>query len=300
VGVLASVATVAAGVAVGACGSEAPPGPVTDTVFTPATTVAPGTTRPVGRTTTTVGGTTVPRTTPGTAPSGVTVSGDGARRAAALCLEARQIAEGPMAREQVDAASARLPALFRETAAGLPPGLGPEAADRFAAGVTDLLGDPAAGTGRGGARGALPAPFVWPAGAEAGLDACFVRTEGSPAPPTVRLPAPAASVPVDDSGLDAEARTEVAVVDPLALLAPVEGCVADALASRRADYRQLREDTLGDASGTAWADGVGELAQELAAGCAVMAEPVRADGTSGTLVFLAPPGSFSRGQGPDV
>lgn len=289
------------GAAVSACGSEdRPPDAVDDTTAAPATTAAPGTTQRVARTTTTVGGTSVPRTTPGTAPAGVIVAGDGPRRAAALCLEARQIAEGPMARDHVDAAAARLPIVFRETAGGLPAGLGAEAADRFEAGVAALLGDPAAGTGRGGTRGALPAPFVWPTGADGGLDACFVRTEGAPAPPSARLPAPASAVPADDAALDAELRAEVALVDPFGLLGPAGACVADAVPARRAAYRQLREATRGDAAGVEWAEEMGELARTLAADCAVAAEPVRADGTSGTLVFLAPPGSFSSGQGPDV
>ncbi|MEZ5144454.1 MAG: hypothetical protein R2726_18365 [Acidimicrobiales bacterium] len=64
----------------------------------------------------------------------------------------------------------------------------------------------------------MPEPFVWPAGADAGLDACFDARTGRPAPLTVRLPAIAARPP-DDAALEALFRTELAVVDPFGYLA---------------------------------------------------------------------------------
>ncbi|MFN8041025.1 MAG: hypothetical protein U0Q07_17550 [Acidimicrobiales bacterium] len=279
-----------------ACGREAPPPPAPASSAVPATTAAPGTTRPVGRTTTTVGGTTLPRpgSTPGTEPSGGTVVGDQARRASALCVEAREIAEGPVTREQVAAAAQHLPATF----AALPasdPALQQAAADRFATGTAELLGAADAGQGRGAGRGPVPAAMVWPEGVAAGLGACFVGQSGGRAPTSVRLPAPSAR-PADDAALDALVRTELAVVDPFGLVDTGSACVTDQLAARRADLRELLQQT----SAAAWAEGFGTAAADVAGACGATVRTVRADGTGGTLVFLAPAGSFAAGQGPNV
>ncbi len=287
------VAVVAA--AAGACGTESstPPTPAT---VQPATTAAPGTTRPVGRTTTTVAGTTLPRPggTPGTLQGAVSVEGDLARRDAALCVEARQVAEGPLPRDRVDAAAAHLPAAFAALpAAGDQAELQREAATRFASGAGALLAAPDAG--QGGGRGAMPEPFVWPAGADAGLDACFVRAPDDPAPLTVRLPAIAARPP-DDAALEALFRTELAVVDPFGYLATGGACIDEQVTARRAAFGSL----IREASASGWADGMGRLAAEVAGACGAAVAPVAADGTDGTLVFLAPPGTFAGGSGPRV
>ena len=294
-GALGLVVVLVAPLAV-ACGKEAPPADPPGPTAGPATTAAPGTTRPVGRTTTTVAGTTLPRpgSTPGTEPSAATIAGDQARRASALCVEAREIAEGPVSGEQVAAAARHLPATF----AALPAGdtaLQQAAADRFAAGTAELLGAADAGQGRGAGRGPVPAAMVWPEGVAAGLGACFVGQSGGRAPTSIRLPAPTAR-PTDDAALDALVRTELAVVDPFGLLDPGSACVTDQLASRRADLRELVESP----SATAWADGFAAAAAEVAGGCGAAVRTVRADGTGGTLVFLAPAGTFAAGAGPNV
>ncbi len=293
----AAVALAAALLAtIAACGREAPPSDRSVPSAAPATTAAPGTTRPVGRTTTTVGGTTLPRpgSTPGTEPAGSEVVGDQARRASALCVEAREIAEGPASHEQVAAAAAHLPEAF----AALPAddaALHRAAADRFATGTAELLGAADAGQGRGAGRGPVPAAMVWPEGVAAGLGACFVGQSGGRAPTSVRLPAPAAR-PADDAALDALVRTELAVVDPFGLVDTASPCVTDQLTARRAALGEL----VVAPTATAWAEGFGTAAAEVAAACGAAVRTVRADGTGGTLVFLAPAGSFAAGEGPNV